>query len=147
MIPLVAVLLFIFVMCSLFRTSFTDPGVIPRATPDEAADVERQIGKFKMIFYNKYFNPFISISEVPNGTNSPTYRPPPRTKEIVINNQTIKLKYCFTCKIFRPPRASHCSLCDNCVGESIDSQSIKSNQRHFNDVQFDHFLAQENFRP
>ena len=54
-------------------------------------------------------------TEVPNGSNSPTYRPPPRTKEVIINNQTIKLKYCFTCKIFRPPRASHCSLCDNCV--------------------------------
>ena len=68
-------------------------------------------------------NCFVS-SEVPNGSNSPTYRPPPRTKEVVINNQTIKLKYCFTCKIFRPPRASHCSLCDNCVGESTPISSI-----------------------
>lgn len=73
-------------------------GVIPRATPEEAAYIEKEI-------------------EVPNGSNSPTFRPPPRTKEVVINNQTVKLKFCFTCKIFRPPRASHCSLCDNCVGK------------------------------
>ena len=44
-IPLVGIVLFIFVMATLFRTSFSDPGVIPRATPDEAADIERQIGK------------------------------------------------------------------------------------------------------
>ncbi|MBZ3871277.1 putative palmitoyltransferase ZDHHC14 [Sciurus carolinensis] len=84
-------------MGTLLRTSFSDPGVLPRATPDEAADLERQI-------------------DIANGTSSGGYRPPPRTKEVIINGQTVKLKYCFTCKIFRPPRASHCSLCDNCVG-------------------------------
>jgi len=31
-------------MSALFRTSFSDPGVIPRATPDEAAYIEKQIG-------------------------------------------------------------------------------------------------------
>ncbi|XP_071633359.1 palmitoyltransferase ZDHHC9 isoform X2 [Temnothorax longispinosus] len=95
-IPVIGALLFIFVMSALFRTSFSDPGVIPRATPDEAAYIEKQI-------------------EVPNNDNSKTYRPPPRTKEVLIRGQPVKLKYCFTCKIFRPPRASHCSLCDNCV--------------------------------
>ncbi|XP_015605859.1 palmitoyltransferase app isoform X4 [Cephus cinctus] len=95
-IPVIGGLLFIFVMAALFRTSFSDPGVIPRATPDEAAYIEKQI-------------------EVPNNGNSPTYRPPPRTKEVLVRGQPVKLKYCFTCKIFRPPRASHCSLCDNCV--------------------------------
>ncbi|XP_045197413.2 palmitoyltransferase ZDHHC9-like isoform X3 [Mercenaria mercenaria] len=95
-IPAVGGALFIFVMATLFRTSFSDPGVIPRATPDEAADIERQI-------------------DIPNSAVPGAYRPPPRTKEVVIKGQVVKLKYCFTCKIFRPPRASHCSLCDNCV--------------------------------
>lgn len=44
-IPAFGIALFIFVMSTLFRTSFSDPGVIPRASPDEAADIERQIGK------------------------------------------------------------------------------------------------------
>lgn len=95
-IPAVGALLFIFVMSSLFHTSFSDPGIIPRATAEEAIYTEKQI-------------------EVPNSGNVPSYRPPPRTKEITVRGVTVKLKYCFTCKIFRPPRASHCSICDNCV--------------------------------
>ncbi|XP_061572473.1 palmitoyltransferase ZDHHC18a isoform X1 [Cololabis saira] len=92
-IPVIGAGLFVFVVISLLRTSFTDPGILPRATPDEAADIERQI----------------------DTSGSSTYRPPPRTREILINQQVVKLKYCFTCKMFRPPRTSHCSLCDNCV--------------------------------
>ncbi|XP_040159607.1 palmitoyltransferase app isoform X2 [Anopheles arabiensis] len=95
-IPIIGGILFVFTLSSLFRTAFSDPGIIPRASQDEAAYIEKQI-------------------EVPNSLNSPTYRPPPRTKEVFVKGQTVKLKYCFTCKIFRPPRASHCSLCDNCV--------------------------------
>uniref|UniRef100_A0A3Q2NXW9 Palmitoyltransferase n=1 Tax=Fundulus heteroclitus TaxID=8078 RepID=A0A3Q2NXW9_FUNHE len=92
-IPAIGGVLFVFVLVTLLQTSFTDPGILPRATPEEAADVERQI----------------------DDTGNTSYRPPPRTKEVLINQQVIKLKYCFTCKMFRPPRTSHCSLCDNCV--------------------------------
>uniref|UniRef100_A0A672Y4U1 Palmitoyltransferase n=1 Tax=Sphaeramia orbicularis TaxID=375764 RepID=A0A672Y4U1_9TELE len=92
-IPVIGGVLFVFVVITLLQTSFSDPGILPRATPDEAADIEKQIDQ----------------------TGNTSYRPPPRTKEVLINQQVVKLKYCFTCKMFRPPRTSHCSLCDNCV--------------------------------
>lgn len=39
----------------------------------------------------------------------------PTTKEHHINGYTVTTKYCHTCHHYRPPRCSHCAVCDACV--------------------------------
>ncbi|CAK5062198.1 unnamed protein product [Meloidogyne enterolobii] len=95
-IPIVSSLLFLLVISSLLRAAFTDPGIIPRATPREVLELEKQCQES---------DPFFQRDEWLQ----------PRTRIVNIRGQQVKLKYCFTCCIFRPPRSSHCSICDNCV--------------------------------
>jgi palmitoyltransferase ZDHHC9/14/18 len=44
-------------------------------------------------------------------------RNPARSRErrLLLRGRTIVVKYCDTCRIWRPPHASHCSVCNNCV--------------------------------
>jgi len=67
------------------KTFLLDPGIIPRA----------KTHKKKNSF--NYFS------------TGPQY------KRFLINNLNFQLKFCETCEIWRPPRSSHCSTCDNCT--------------------------------
>jgi hypothetical protein len=42
-----------------------------------------------------------------------------RTQGLVINGKVVTLRYCATCNLYRPPRCSHCKICDNCVDRSV----------------------------
>ncbi|XP_062104670.1 probable protein S-acyltransferase 5 [Humulus lupulus] len=78
-------ILTLLVLGNLILVSSIDPGIIPRSEQDQL--------------------------EEPNGSRSRAIK----KKIVVINGVELKLKYCRTCKIFRPPRSCHCVVCDNCV--------------------------------
>lgn len=66
---------------------------------------------------------YSNTSSLPSGypfVNRPAIEYVPPDKVTMINGRaSLKLRFCSTCKIFRPPRASHCSSCDRCVGKLI----------------------------
>ncbi|CAI5508332.1 unnamed protein product [Closterium sp. Naga37s-1] len=90
-ILIVGICLVVWDLCVLLFTSSRDPGIVPRNTqpPEPDGDVE---------------------APRPSGG-----RRLPRTKDVVIKGKTVKVKYCDTCMLYRPPRCSHCSICNNCV--------------------------------
>ncbi|XP_076891156.1 putative protein S-acyltransferase 7 [Bidens hawaiensis] len=91
----IAIAFTIYVVILLLVTSGRDPGIIPRNThPPEPEVIDQNV-------------------EV-GSTQTPQIRLP-RFKEVMVNGFTVKVKYCDTCMLYRPPRCSHCSICDNCV--------------------------------
>ncbi|XP_015577975.1 protein S-acyltransferase 8 [Ricinus communis] len=97
-ILVVAIVFTIYVLVLLFLTSARDPGIIPRNShpPEEE------------------FRYDSSMSVEVGGRQTPSLQFP-RTKEIMVNGIPVRVKYCDTCMLYRPPRCSHCSICNNCV--------------------------------
>ncbi|BAB11529.1 unnamed protein product [Arabidopsis thaliana] len=84
----------------LMLTSARDPGIIPR-------------NKTSMILEDDSDSSLTQSMEWVNN-KTPNLKIP-RTKDVFVNGYTIKVKFCDTCLLYRPPRASHCSICNNCV--------------------------------
>lgn len=97
-ILVVAIVFTIYVLGLLFLTSARDPGIIPRNShpPEEEFRYES------------------SMSLDVGGRQTPSLQFP-RTKEVMVNGVPVRVKYCDTCMLYRPPRCSHCSICNNCV--------------------------------
>ena len=43
------------------------------------------------------------------------YKPNKYFIKKIINGHLFELNYCYTCLLFKPPRATHCQLCNNCI--------------------------------
>ncbi|EYU17491.1 hypothetical protein ABFS83_03G089700 [Erythranthe nasuta] len=97
-IMIVAILFTIHVLVLLLFTSARDPGIVPRNLhpPEEE------------------FRYDTSASVEVGGRQTPSLQFP-RTKEVMVNGLPVRVKYCDTCMLYRPPRCSHCSICNNCV--------------------------------
>ncbi|PCH37866.1 hypothetical protein WOLCODRAFT_135887 [Wolfiporia cocos MD-104 SS10] len=73
---------------SMFATAFRDPGILPR-------DLD------------------LDPPYPPPGSTETLVAPYPR--DLKVRAGVVRTKYCHTCRTYRPPRSSHCKMCDNCV--------------------------------
>ncbi|CAF3418929.1 unnamed protein product [Rotaria socialis] len=94
--PVLFILTLFYTIVNYLFASLHDPGVLPRPNADEILQTEKEN----------------NIQTDANGHYFPSL-PLPRT--ILVRNFQYASSYCYTCRVYRLPRVSHCSICNVCV--------------------------------
>lgn len=85
----VGIYMALLVISTMLATATTDPGILPRELDPDP--------------------PYSSETPSDGGSRAPMPR------DLKVRSDVVRTKYCPTCRTYRPPRSSHCKMCDNCV--------------------------------
>ncbi|KAG6877012.1 hypothetical protein C0993_011073 [Termitomyces sp. T159_Od127] len=79
------------VLSTMLTTATADPGILPRGLDPDP--------------------PYQTTNLSDGGLRAPV----PMPRDLKVRTDIVRVKYCPTCQLYRPPRSSHCKMCDNCV--------------------------------
>ncbi|ODV59568.1 palmitoyltransferase ERF2, partial [Ascoidea rubescens DSM 1968] len=95
---------------SFFKASTTDPGVLPRNL-----NITDNLFQLPDEYFNTINLPARSLFYSDNLHHNPNFQNNSTKNMFSLKNPSLSVKYCSTCRIWKPPRISHCSVCDACV--------------------------------